>query len=111
MLNHNSGLLSIKEGTPFGTFDIRVKVTDGIWPDVVSTVKVVVKEIREEAAHNAGSIRIRGKSGQPNVVVHECPTSVIHYLSCQSLMIYSICSLYNCSLYILYITGFTECVF
>ncbi|KAJ6663946.1 hypothetical protein lerEdw1_008900 [Lerista edwardsae] len=60
MLNHNSGLLSIKEGTPIGTYDIRVKVTDGIWPDVISTVKVIVKEIREEAARNAGSIRIRG---------------------------------------------------
>ncbi|KAJ7337971.1 hypothetical protein JRQ81_010497 [Phrynocephalus forsythii] len=60
ILNDNSGLLTIKEGTPTGTYDIRVKVTDGIWPDVVSTVKVVVKEIKEEAAHNAGSIRIRG---------------------------------------------------
>ncbi|XP_053251573.1 neural-cadherin-like isoform X2 [Podarcis raffonei] len=59
ILNDNSGLLSIKEGTPSGTYDIRVKVTDGIWPDVVSTVRVVVKEIKEEAAHNAGSIRIR----------------------------------------------------
>ncbi|XP_053101938.1 neural-cadherin-like [Hemicordylus capensis] len=59
ILNDNSGLLSIKEGTPAGTYIIKVKVTDGIWPDVVSTVKVVVKEIKEEAVHNAGSIRIR----------------------------------------------------
>ncbi|XP_044280259.1 neural-cadherin-like [Varanus komodoensis] len=59
ILNDNSGLLSIKEGTPPGTYDIRVKVTDGIWPDVVSTVKVVVKELKEDTAHNAGSIRIR----------------------------------------------------
>uniref|UniRef100_A0A8D0DKZ2 Neural-cadherin-like n=1 Tax=Salvator merianae TaxID=96440 RepID=A0A8D0DKZ2_SALMN len=59
ILNDNSGLLSIKEGTPTGTYDLRVRVTDGIWPDVISTVKVVVKEIKEEAAHNAGSIRIR----------------------------------------------------
>nr|XP_060628736.1 neural-cadherin-like [Anolis sagrei ordinatus] len=59
ILNDNSGLLSIKEGTPSGIYDLRVKVTDGIWPDVVSTVKVVVKEIKEEAAHNAGSVRIR----------------------------------------------------
>ncbi|KAH0617555.1 hypothetical protein JD844_015936 [Phrynosoma platyrhinos] len=62
ILNDNSGLLSIKEGTPAGIYDLRVKVTDGIWPDVVSTVKVVVKEIKEEAAHNAGSIRIKGET-------------------------------------------------
>ncbi|XP_060100312.1 neural-cadherin-like [Heteronotia binoei] len=60
VLNDNSGLLSIKKGTPSGMYNIRVKVTDGIWPDVISTVKVVVKEIKEEAARNAGSLRIRG---------------------------------------------------
>ncbi|XP_077207979.1 neural-cadherin-like isoform X2 [Paroedura picta] len=60
VLSENSGLLSIKKGTPPGTYNIKVKVTDGIWPDVTSTVKVVVKEITEEAAHNAGSLRIRG---------------------------------------------------
>uniref|UniRef100_A0A8C4VM31 Neural-cadherin n=1 Tax=Gopherus evgoodei TaxID=1825980 RepID=A0A8C4VM31_9SAUR len=58
ILNHNSGLLSIKEGTPTGIYNVRVKVTDGIWPDVISTVKVVVKEIKDDAIRNAGSIRI-----------------------------------------------------
>uniref|UniRef100_A0A8D0HKE9 Neural-cadherin n=1 Tax=Sphenodon punctatus TaxID=8508 RepID=A0A8D0HKE9_SPHPU len=59
VLNDNSGLLSIKEGTPVGTYNIKVKVTDGIWPDVVSTVKVVVKEIKDDNVRNAGSIRIQ----------------------------------------------------
>uniref|UniRef100_A0A8C3FEP6 Neural-cadherin n=1 Tax=Chrysemys picta bellii TaxID=8478 RepID=A0A8C3FEP6_CHRPI len=58
ILNDNSGLLSIKEGTPTGIYNVRVKVTDGIWPDVISTVKVVVKEIKDDAIRNAGSIRI-----------------------------------------------------
>ncbi|KAL8181909.1 UNVERIFIED_CONTAM: hypothetical protein K2H54_034219, partial [Gekko kuhli] len=60
VLKDSSGLLSIKKGTPPGTYNIRVKVTDGVWPDVVSTVKVVVKEIKEEAARSAGSLRVRG---------------------------------------------------
>lgn len=60
VLSDNSGSLSIKKGTPQGTYNIRVKVTDGVWPDVISTVKVVVQEIKEEAALNAGSLRIRG---------------------------------------------------
>ncbi|XP_074841792.1 neural-cadherin-like [Carettochelys insculpta] len=59
ILNANSGLLSVKEGTPAGTYNSRVKVADGMWPDVISTVKVVVKEIKEDAICNAGSVRIK----------------------------------------------------
>uniref|UniRef100_H3AZ70 Si:dkey-22o22.2 n=2 Tax=Latimeria chalumnae TaxID=7897 RepID=H3AZ70_LATCH len=57
-LNENSGLFSIKQGTPPGTYNFRVKVSDGVWPDVVSTVKVVVNELRGISVSNAGSIRI-----------------------------------------------------
>ncbi|XP_006274014.3 neural-cadherin [Alligator mississippiensis] len=60
ILDDNSGLLSIEEGIPVGTYNVRVKVTDDIWPDVVSTVRVVVNEIKDESFHNAGSIRIQG---------------------------------------------------
>ncbi|XP_071594073.1 neural-cadherin-like isoform X2 [Heliangelus exortis] len=59
ILNDNSGLLTMKEGTPPGTYNIKVRVTDGVWPDVVSTVKVIVKEIKDDALNNAGSIRIK----------------------------------------------------
>ncbi|OXB79892.1 UNVERIFIED_CONTAM: hypothetical protein H355_000922 [Colinus virginianus] len=59
ILNDNSGLLTIKEGTPQGTYSIRVRVIDGVWPDVISTVKVTVKEIKDDALHNAGSLQIR----------------------------------------------------
>ncbi|NWT65859.1 CADN protein, partial [Prunella himalayana] len=60
ILNDNSGLLTIKEGTPPGTYNIRVRVIDGVWPDVISTVKVTVKEIKDDAFRNAGSVRIKG---------------------------------------------------
>lgn len=56
-------MLTIKEGTPPGTYNIKVRVIDGVWPDVVSTVKVIVKEIKDDALHNAGSLQIKGKQG------------------------------------------------
>ncbi|NXG51462.1 CADN protein, partial [Psilopogon haemacephalus] len=59
ILNDSSGLLTIKEGTPPGTYNIRVRVIDGVWPDVISTVKVIVKEVKVDALHNAGSIQIK----------------------------------------------------
>uniref|UniRef100_A0A8C5PPG5 Uncharacterized protein n=1 Tax=Leptobrachium leishanense TaxID=445787 RepID=A0A8C5PPG5_9ANUR len=59
-----SGLLTIKEGAMSGIYKLRVKVTDGVWPDVLSTVRIAVIDILEEAAHNAGSIRIRGMTAE-----------------------------------------------
>ncbi|XP_029447582.1 LOW QUALITY PROTEIN: neural-cadherin-like [Rhinatrema bivittatum] len=56
ILKEHSGLLSIKEGTAPGLYSFQVRVTDGLWPDVVSTVKVLVQEIKAEAAANAGSL-------------------------------------------------------
>ncbi|XP_059850094.1 neural-cadherin [Hypanus sabinus] len=59
-LNEKSGVLSITDATPPGVYDYQVKVADGIWPDVVSTVKVVVKQLEEDAVYNAGSLRLSG---------------------------------------------------
>eukprot|EP00062_Callorhinchus_milii_P003975 gi/632942725/ref/XP_007886565.1/ PREDICTED: neural-cadherin-like [Callorhinchus milii] len=57
-LNAKSGLLSMTEGTPCGSYNFQVKVRDGTWPDVVSTVQVIVKELKEAAIYNAGSLRL-----------------------------------------------------
>ncbi|XP_041045226.1 neural-cadherin [Carcharodon carcharias] len=57
-LNENSGFLSIVEGAPSGVYNFQVKVADGIWPDVISTIKVVVKDLEEDAIYNAGSLRL-----------------------------------------------------
>ncbi|XP_048386187.2 neural-cadherin isoform X1 [Stegostoma tigrinum] len=57
-LNENSGFLSIIEGTPSGVYNFQVKVADGTWPDVISTIKVVVKELEEDAIYHAGSLRL-----------------------------------------------------
>nr|XP_006635865.1 PREDICTED: neural-cadherin-like isoform X1 [Lepisosteus oculatus] len=58
ILNPNSGQLSIQEGTPSGSYSLQVRVADKTWPDVTSTVEVTVKDLKEEALQNAGSVRI-----------------------------------------------------
>ncbi|NXD66469.1 CADN protein, partial [Eolophus roseicapillus] len=84
ILNDNSGLLTIKEGTPPGTYNIRVRVIDGVWPDVVSTVKVVVKEIKDDALHNAGSIRI--KDITPEEFISQSPEKQSKYYQMKKLL-------------------------
>ncbi|KAM9308429.1 neural-cadherin-like [Gastrophryne carolinensis] len=59
-LHEASGMLTIKEGALPGIYKLRVRVTDDVWPDVVSTVKVVLNDITEEDVHNAGAIRLQG---------------------------------------------------
>ncbi|XP_076827668.1 neural-cadherin [Brachyhypopomus gauderio] len=57
ILNPNSGQLSIRAGTPAGTYGLQVRVADRSWPDVSSTVQVTVRELKEEAVLNAASLR------------------------------------------------------
>ncbi|KAJ7403125.1 hypothetical protein BTVI_80547 [Pitangus sulphuratus] len=84
ILNDNSGLLTIKEGTPPGTYNIRVRVIDGVWPDVISTVKVIVKEIKDDALHNAGSVRIKGMT--PEEFISQSPEKQSKYYQMKKLL-------------------------
>ncbi|XP_015711387.1 neural-cadherin-like [Coturnix japonica] len=84
ILNDNSGLLTIKEGTPPGTYNIRVRVIDGVWPDVVSTVKIIVKEIKDDALHNAGSLQI--KDITPEEFVSQFPEKESKYNQLKKLL-------------------------
>ncbi|KAM7406563.1 hypothetical protein PAMP_000934 [Pampus punctatissimus] len=58
ILNKRTGFLIIKENTPPGTYQFQVRVSDGVWPDAVSTVTVHVRELRDEAIYNSGSLRL-----------------------------------------------------
>ncbi|KAG5849366.1 hypothetical protein ANANG_G00109570 [Anguilla anguilla] len=58
VLNRRTGFLIIKENTPTGSYEFRVRVSDGVWPDVVSGVTVHVKELPDEAIYNSASIRV-----------------------------------------------------
>ncbi|XP_008429010.1 neural-cadherin isoform X1 [Poecilia reticulata] len=57
-LNQSSGQLSIREGTPPGTYRLQVRVSDSTWPDVISTAQVDVTELHQEALQRAGSVRL-----------------------------------------------------
>uniref|UniRef100_A0A3B3YQT3 Uncharacterized protein n=1 Tax=Poecilia mexicana TaxID=48701 RepID=A0A3B3YQT3_9TELE len=54
-LNQSSGQLSIREGTPPGTYRLQVRVSDSTWPDVISTAQVDVTELHQEALQRAGT--------------------------------------------------------
>uniref|UniRef100_A0A671U276 Si:ch211-186j3.6 n=1 Tax=Sparus aurata TaxID=8175 RepID=A0A671U276_SPAAU len=61
ILNKRTGFLIIKENAPPGTYEFQVRVSDGVWPDAVSTVIVHVRELRDEAIYNSGSLHIIAK--------------------------------------------------
>ncbi|CDQ93505.1 unnamed protein product, partial [Oncorhynchus mykiss] len=60
ILNKRTGFLIIKENTPPGSYKFQVCVSDGVWPDAVSGVTVYVRELRDEAIYNSGSLRLAG---------------------------------------------------
>ncbi|XP_029958534.1 neural-cadherin [Salarias fasciatus] len=58
-LNQSSGQLSIREGTPPGSYRLQVRVSDPTWPEVTSTAQVDVVELPQDALQHAASIRLR----------------------------------------------------
>ncbi|XP_076854322.1 LOW QUALITY PROTEIN: neural-cadherin [Brachyhypopomus gauderio] len=58
LLNKRTGFLVIKESTPPGFYDFRVRVADGEWPDAISTVSVHVRELHDDVIHNSASLRL-----------------------------------------------------
>ncbi|KAG7474379.1 neural-cadherin-like [Solea senegalensis] len=57
-LNHSSGQLTIKEGTPPGTYQLQVRVSDDTWPDVTSTAQVDVTGLQQDILQDAASLRL-----------------------------------------------------
>ncbi|KAI9517850.1 hypothetical protein NQZ68_001019 [Dissostichus eleginoides] len=58
ILNKRTGFLIIKENAPTGVYEFQVRVSDGVWPDAVSTITVHVRELRDEAIYNSASLRL-----------------------------------------------------
>ncbi|KAJ8337465.1 hypothetical protein SKAU_G00364310 [Synaphobranchus kaupii] len=58
VLNKRTGFLIIKENAPTGSYEFNVRVSDGVWPDVVSKVTVRIKELQEEAIYSSASLRM-----------------------------------------------------
>lgn len=68
VLNKRTGFLIIKENALPGTYQFQVRVSDGVWPDVVSSVTVHVRELRDEAIYSSGSLRLAGKTDTENTL-------------------------------------------
>ncbi|KAM8945998.1 neural-cadherin-like [Pelodytes ibericus] len=56
-LNEN-GSLVMTEKAPQGIYNLKIKVSDGIWPDVLSTVNIHVQEITSDAIASSVSLRL-----------------------------------------------------
>lgn len=59
-LNQSSGMLTVRQNTPAGSYWLRVGVSDGVWPDVISGVRVHVRELEEKAILSSASLRLTG---------------------------------------------------
>lgn len=60
-LNQRSGMLTIRQHVPAGSYWLRVGVSDGVWPDVISGVRVHVRDLEEKAIASSASLRLTGK--------------------------------------------------
>lgn len=60
-MNQSSGMLTVRQNTPPGSYWLRVGVSDGVWPDVISGVRVHIRELEEKAILSSASLRLTGK--------------------------------------------------
>ncbi|XP_009464067.1 PREDICTED: neural-cadherin-like [Nipponia nippon] len=57
-LNQRTGSLMMVDNTPQGIYNLKVRVSDGVCPDVISTVQIHVEELENEAIQNSATVRL-----------------------------------------------------
>uniref|UniRef100_A0ACB8EA14 Uncharacterized protein n=1 Tax=Sphaerodactylus townsendi TaxID=933632 RepID=A0ACB8EA14_9SAUR len=57
-LNQRTGSLVMVDNAPQGTYEMKIRVSDGVWPDVMATVQIHVKELGNEAIQNSATVRL-----------------------------------------------------
>ncbi|OXB67759.1 hypothetical protein ASZ78_010361 [Callipepla squamata] len=57
-LNQRTGSLMMVDNVPQGIYNLKVRVSDGVCPDVISTVQIHVKELENEAIQNSATVRL-----------------------------------------------------
>ncbi|KFV19902.1 Neural-cadherin, partial [Tauraco erythrolophus] len=57
-LNQRTGSLMMVDNTPQGIYNLKIRVSDGVCPDIVSTVQIHVKELESEAILNSATVRL-----------------------------------------------------
>lgn len=61
-LNRTSGVLSVREGAPVGSYRLQVRVSEPVWPDVTCTAQVDVLELQPKALQSSASLRLSSES-------------------------------------------------
>ncbi|XP_010081471.1 PREDICTED: neural-cadherin-like, partial [Pterocles gutturalis] len=57
-LNQRTGSLMMVDNTPQGIYNLKVRVSDGVCPDVISTVQIHVTELENEVIQNSATMRL-----------------------------------------------------
>ncbi|KAM9509911.1 neural-cadherin-like [Guaruba guarouba] len=57
-LNQKTGSLMMVDNTPQGIYNLKVRVSDGVCPDVISTVQIYVEELENEAIQNSAAVHL-----------------------------------------------------
>uniref|UniRef100_A0A672UN86 Neural-cadherin-like n=1 Tax=Strigops habroptila TaxID=2489341 RepID=A0A672UN86_STRHB len=57
-LNQKTGSLMMVDNTPQGIYNLKVRVSDGVCPDVISTVQIHVEELENEAIQNSATVHL-----------------------------------------------------
>lgn len=74
-LNRTTGLLSIREGAPVGSYLLQVRVSEPVWPDVTCTAQVDVLELQPKALQSSASLRLSSESPPHGTVASHPPAT------------------------------------
>ncbi|XP_068169742.1 neural-cadherin-like [Antennarius striatus] len=69
-VNQSTGVMTIRQNIPAGSYWLRVGVSDGVWPDVISGVRVHVRELVEKAIMSSASLRLTGITARDFIDSH-----------------------------------------
>ncbi|XP_073515773.1 neural-cadherin-like [Phyllobates terribilis] len=67
-LDNNTGTIQLVGKCDQGTYDVKVRVSDNVWPDVVSTLRIHVKEISSDAIYNSASLILTNVTAEEFIV-------------------------------------------
>ncbi|CAL9697367.1 unnamed protein product [Knipowitschia caucasica] len=69
-LNQSSGELTLRQSTPVGSYWLKVGVSDRVWPDVMSGVRVHIRELEEKAIQSSASLQLSGITARDFIDSH-----------------------------------------
>ncbi|XP_018408388.1 PREDICTED: putative neural-cadherin 2 [Nanorana parkeri] len=71
LLDPNTGTLTMLGNAGQGMYNLELKVSDGVWPDVTATVRIHVKEIKSDAIFNSASLILTNMTAEEFITKDE----------------------------------------